>query len=58
MTMDERVECWKCGGVGMLAGCFEDCCSGADCDPEDAACAPMCCDICRGKGGWPPTEPK
>ena len=24
-------ECWQCGGNGMLAGCFEDTCCGADC---------------------------
>lgn len=47
-------ECWNCGGIGLTAGCFEDCCSGADCDPEDAelCCAPSKCDICRGRGGW------
>jgi hypothetical protein len=47
-------ECWKCGGIGLLAGCFEDCCSGADCNPEDAenCCCPSHCDICRGMGGW------
>ncbi len=51
---DEWIECWQCGGVGLLAGCFEDCCSGADCDPEDAelCCSPSNCDVCRGKGGW------
>jgi hypothetical protein len=49
------VECWQCGGVGLLAGCFEDCCSGADCDPDDAenCCCPRRCDVCKGKGGWP-----
>lgn len=48
------IDCWQCGGVGMLAGCFEDCCSGADCDPEDAecCCCPSRCDVCKGKGGW------
>lgn len=47
------IECWQCAGVGQLPGCFEDCCSGADCDPEDAesCCAPSRCDVCRGKGG-------
>ena len=52
---DDTVECWQCYGVGMVAGCFEDCCSGADCDPEDAeyCCAPSRCDVCNGKGGWP-----
>lgn len=56
--MDEHgkvwVECWQCYGVGLLAGCFEDCCSGADCDPEDAenCCSPSRCDICKGKGGY------
>jgi len=49
-----RIECWQCGGIGKLAGCFEDCCSGADCDPDDAeyCCSPSRCDVCRGKGGW------
>lgn len=48
------VECWQCGGTGLLAGCFEDCCSGADCDPDDSenCCAPTRCDICRGKGAY------
>jgi hypothetical protein len=48
------IDCWQCGGVGMTAGCFEDCCSGADCDPEDAdlCCWPNTCDVCHGKGGW------
>jgi hypothetical protein len=48
------IECWQCYGVGMTPGCFEDCCSGADCDPDDAelCCAPNTCDVCHGKGGW------
>ena len=48
------IECWQCGGGGMTAGCFEDTCSGADCDPEDAeyCCNPHRCDVCRGAGGW------
>ncbi len=48
------VECWECGGTGKIAACFEDDCSGADCDPEDPefCCAPQRCDICKGKGGW------
>lgn len=56
---DDMVECWKCSGVGRLPGCFEDCCSGADCDPEDAdlCCAPSRCDVCGGKGGWPIEPP-
>lgn len=47
-------ECQNCGGLGFVAGCFEDTCSGADCDPEDAemCCAPSKCDWCRGKGGF------
>lgn len=47
-------ECWQCSGTGLLAGCFEDCCSGADCDPEDPenCCSPSRCDICRGKGSY------
>ncbi len=54
-TGAEEVECWQCGGVGKLAGCFEDCCSGADSDPEDAeyCCAPTRCDVCKGRGGYP-----
>lgn len=46
-------ECPNCGGTGLTAGCFEDCCSGADCDPDDPenCCAPNRCDWCRGKGG-------
>lgn len=49
------IECWQCGGIGTVPGCFEDVCCGADCDPEDPefCCAPSTCDICRGKGGWP-----
>lgn len=50
----EWIECWQCFGNGTLAGCFEDTCCGADCDPEDPdfCCAPSRCDICNGKGGW------
>lgn len=63
--MTPWVECWQCNGEGMLPGCFEDTCCGADCDPEDAAfcCAPSKCDVCKGKGGWeqiesqPPSKP-
>lgn len=52
------IECWSCGGVGLLAGCFEDCCSDADCDPEDAelCCDPRDCDVCHGRGGWDADE--
>lgn len=48
------VECWQCGGIGDVPGCFEDTCCGADCDPEDAeyCCSPSRCDVCAGKGGW------
>jgi hypothetical protein len=51
-------ECWQCNGTGLLAGCFEDTCSGADCDPEDPelCCSPSRCDVCRGHGGWDPDE--
>jgi hypothetical protein len=28
-------ECPYCNGTGTVAGCFEDICSGADCDPEE-----------------------
>lgn len=53
---DDWVECWQCFGNGRLAGCFEDCCVGADCDPEDPDffCSPSKCDVCKGKGGWEP----
>ena len=56
---DDWVECWQCGGNGMLAGCFEDTCCGADCDPEDPdyCCASSRCDVCRGQGGWNPDKP-
>lgn len=49
------IECWQCGGFGLLAGCFEDCCSGADCDQDDpeTCCNPSKCDVCRGNCGWP-----
>lgn len=49
-----ETECWQCGGAGLIAGCFEDCCSGADCDPDDPefCCAPSRCDICGGKGSY------
>ena len=52
------IECWQCCGIGRMPGCFEDCCSGADCDPDDAylCCSPRRCDVCRGKGGWPAPE--
>ena len=45
-------ECPNCGGLGIVAGCFEDSCSGADCDPEDAeyCCAPSLCDWCKPGG--------
>lgn len=52
------IECWQCYGFGVTPGCFEDCCSGADCDPDDPefCCAPNRCDVCHGKGGWPQPE--
>lgn len=42
-------DCPNCGGLGIVPGCFEDCCSGADCDPEDAemCCCPQTCDWCK-----------
>ena len=51
---DDWVECWQCQGDKMTPGCFEDCCSGADCDPDDVdlCCSPRRCDVCEGKGGW------
>lgn len=58
LDMRPWIDCWQCGGIGDVAGCFEDCCSGADCDPDDAesCCAPRRCDVCRGKGGWHEAE--
>ena len=48
------VECWQCFGHGKVGGCFEDTCTGANCDPEDPdfCCWPRKCDVCDGKGGW------
>ena len=50
----DRVECWKCQGLGKTPGCFEDTCSCLG-DPDDAeeCCAPNRCDVCGGKGWWP-----
>jgi len=47
-------ECWNCGGGGVMAGCFEDTCCGADCDPEvpEYCCSPSRCDVCNGKGHY------
>lgn len=55
---DQWTECWNCGGIGQTPGCFEDCCSGADCDPDDAeyCCAPNTCNVCDGDGGWRPIQ--
>jgi hypothetical protein len=52
-------ECWKCEGIGLLAGCFETSCCGIGCDPEDPehSCAPTYCDICDGAGGWKEAQP-
>jgi len=58
---DDDDECPNCGGLGFVAGCFEDTCCGADCDPEDAewCCAPMRCDWCRPvRAPALPPEPK
>ena len=48
----DGAECPNCGGSGIVAGCFEDTCCGADCDPEDAeyCCSPSRCGWCDGKG--------
>jgi len=53
------IECWQCGGLGKIAGCFEDCCS-CDGDPEDAeyCCSPSCCNLCKGKCGWRLPDPE
>ena len=55
---NDGVECWNCGGRGVIAGCLEDTCS-CDGDPDDLeyCCAPRYCDICDGRGGWDKTEP-
>ena len=44
--MPYRVECWNCGGEGVIEGectCWEDCCCCAEPDPPP-------CQPCRGKG--------
>ncbi len=38
-------ECPQCGGEGLLFGCMESCCSGADCD--EFGCAPSPCDCTK-----------
>ena len=57
LDQSDWVECWQCFGQGQLAGCFEDtcCCTGDPEDPNDC-CAPTCCDICKGHGGYPPAR--
>jgi len=51
----DSIECWQCFGVGKLPGCFEDTCSClGDPDDPDYCCAPSRCDICGGKGHYPP----
>ncbi len=56
---NEVHECWQCGGDGAIAGCFEDCCCGVDCDPESVeyCCAPSRCDVCGGKGNYTVEQP-
>lgn len=44
----EWIECWQCGGEGVIESCFED-----TCVCLDPPCYAPRCDICRGKGGWP-----
>jgi hypothetical protein len=47
-----RVDCWNCGGEGVIDGdctCGEDCCCCLEPDPPR-------CDICRGKGSFVVTE--
>jgi hypothetical protein len=44
--MKYRVDCWNCGGEGLIEGectCWEDCCCCAE--PE-----PPSCSVCRGRG--------
>lgn len=50
---DEWVECWQCGGDGLLEDCFED-----TCVCLDPPCIEKRCDVCRGKGGWSLPEPE
>jgi hypothetical protein len=49
---DEWVECWNCGGEGVIESCFED-----TCVCLDPPCCEKSCDVCAGGGGWPRTEP-
>ena len=51
------IVCWQCEGAGRVPDCFEDCCSGMDCDPDDPdlCCNPKRCDVCNGKRGWAAT---
>ncbi len=53
---DDNDECPNCGGLGIVAGCFEDTCFGVGCNPEDAeyCCAPQRCDWCRPRKRTPP----
>lgn len=51
----EWVECWQCGGEGLVSSCLDD---GACIDPEGGC--ELClvnCDICEGAGGWNAPEP-
>lgn len=50
------VECWNCGGGGVVAGCLEDTCScGGNPDDLQRCCAPYECSVCKGNGGWEET---
>jgi len=42
------IECWNCGGEGVIDSectCWEDCCACAEPEPPK-------CDVCEGKGVW------
>lgn len=52
---DERIDCWNCGGEGVVSNCFQE----FVCMYPDEGCGDCTrhCDICDGKGGWePPSE--
>lgn len=43
------IDCWQCGGEGVLDSCMED-----TCVCVDPPCCTNRCDICKGAGGWVP----
>lgn len=45
---DDWVDCWGCGGEGVIDGectCMQDTCCCLHPDPP-------VCNVCNGKGGW------